>query len=91
MTEQQWQALKDRLPVGTRVRGVVARVAPFGVFVTLAHTENCLLPVTHFEDGPRVFQLSDYPAVGSEIEVVVVAHADHNQQIRLSARASDRN
>lgn len=90
VTKQQWEETKKCLPVGTRVRGVVIRVEPFGVFVELAES-NALaaLLVTHFEDGERSFDIEEYPQVGDTLEAVVVDLAEHNMQVRLSTRSSD--
>jgi ribosomal protein S1 len=87
---QRWCKIKEILPLGSQVRGVVTRVEPFGVLVKLASTDiTGVLLVTHFEDGERAFQLHEYPQVGEVLEAVVVDHCEHNMQVRLSTRASD--
>lgn len=84
-----WQAAKVRFPIGAIVHGSVIRVEAFGVFVALP---GCGVPavllVTEFEDGPRGFEIDEYPQVGSPVTAVVVDHAEHSPQLRLSTKAS---
>jgi len=88
-TPSQWNDAKERYRVGALVRGRVVRVEAFGVFVDLDCPAIGLLLVTHFEDGPRGFNIDEYPPVGASIDAVVVHHEESNMQIRLSSRASD--
>ncbi|MCE9578743.1 MAG: S1 RNA-binding domain-containing protein [Deltaproteobacteria bacterium] len=67
----------------------MVRVEAFGVFVDLDCPAIGLLLVTHFEDGPRGFNIGEYPPVGASIDAVVVHHEAATMQIRLSTRASD--
>ena len=88
-SEDAWPEAKSKFPVGPTVLGTVARVEPFGVFVDIPGCGvRALLEVPEFEDGPRAFDLGDYPQVGAAIRAVVVDHVEHNQQLRLSTIAS---
>ena len=90
VTKQRWEETKQRLPVGTRVHGVVTRVEPFGVFVELTEKDLvAVLLVTHFDDGERSFDIEEYPQIGDTLEGVVVDLAEDNMQVRLSTRPSD--
>jgi small subunit ribosomal protein S1 len=65
-----WDTVKERYPVGSRHKGKVARLQPFGAFIELepgvdglVHTADLSLkPITHPEEVVKV---------GDEIEVVV--------------------
>ena len=86
-TDEQWEAIKTRLPVGRLVEGTVVARQPFGAFIdlggALALMELPSLPGagTRRFDGP-----DDYPDVGSVLRGYVVGHRDSNRQVRLVSR-----
>ena len=84
-----WDEAKKRFPVGARVRGVVIRHLPFGIFVDLGDPVALgLVQITDFVDaGPMTPEL--YPAVGASIEAVVLGHTgDGRKQVWLGMKPS---
>ncbi|MCA9690042.1 MAG: S1 RNA-binding domain-containing protein [Myxococcales bacterium] len=87
---EKWIAQKSKRPIGTLVRGVVLKVAPFGVFVDVDGFEfSAVLLVTHFEDDGEGRAMDEYPQVGEVVSAVVVGFVEDTKQVRLSTRASD--
>jgi hypothetical protein len=57
-----WDEAKQRFPVGTRVRGIVTRHCPFGVFVDLGDPDATgLIQIVDFLDEGRMTP-DQYPA-----------------------------
>ncbi len=86
--ELSWEELKASLKVGTRLQGVVARHAAFGVFVDLPGLQwEGLIQITDFRDEARMTP-GEYPAVGDAVETVVLGFKETGQQIWLGMKPS---
>jgi ribosomal protein S1 len=79
------------LPRGSRVKGRVVSVHPFGVFVDIGLDPRIpvLLEIIHFkirEERPRhrIHLPEDYPYVGDEIEARILAYSMKPHDIRLT-------
>ncbi|HLO49140.1 MAG TPA: S1 RNA-binding domain-containing protein, partial [Kamptonema sp.] len=89
--EQSWDEIKEDLKVGTKLKGVVAKHWPFGIFVTLPWIKFMgLVELPNFKDEGDMTP-SDYPVVGSSVDVVVLAFKETGQQIWLDMRPSQLN
>jgi ribosomal protein S1 len=84
-----WEEAKQRFPVGRRVRGVVTRHCPFGIFIDLDDPVALgLVQVTDFLDEGRMTP-EQYPPVGTSVEAVVLGHTDERRkQVWLSMKPS---
>ncbi|GAA2410971.1 hypothetical protein GCM10010420_44760 [Streptomyces glaucosporus] len=80
-----WDAVKRRLPLGRRVRGVVEVRRPFGFFVNLREAPGiaAIVDVISYCPDGEVADPVDWPTEGEEIEAVVSDHRDLYHQIRL--------
>jgi len=91
MNTQSWDEIKDFLKVGTKLKGVVTKHFPFGIFVALPGIKfTGLVQIPDFKDEGHMTP-SDYPAVGSSVDVVVLAFKETGQQIWLSMKPSQLN
>lgn len=85
---QSWNEIKDSLQVGTKLRGVVTKHYNFGIFVALPEIKFIgLVEISDFKDE-GVMTHSEYPAVGSSVDVVVLGFKEPGQQIWLSMKPS---
>jgi small subunit ribosomal protein S1 len=82
-----WEGAAQRWTPGTRVPGVVARIADFGAFVTLEPGIDGLVHVSEIA-GHRVERVKDALAVGQQIEAVILAVDPKKRRISLSIRAA---
>jgi ribosomal protein S1 len=84
-----WEEAKNRFPVGTRVRGILAQHMPFGIFVDLGDSEIIgLVQIVDFLDEGRMTP-ERYPPIGASIEAVVLGHTDdRRKQVWLSMKPS---
>ncbi|HVP15069.1 MAG TPA: S1 RNA-binding domain-containing protein [Terriglobales bacterium] len=84
-TPDPWQGIETRFTPGMRVRGVVARLADFGAFVTLAPGIDGLVHVSE-ASAQRVAHVKEVLAPGQEIEAAVLAVDPAKKRISLSIR-----
>ncbi len=86
-TDEQWDDIRARTPVGSLVEGIVVARQPFGAFIDLAGALALMeLPALPGADRKRFDGPDDYPAVGSTLRGYVVGHTQNNRQVRLSSR-----
>jgi len=86
-TPDPWSGIEQRFAPGARVRGVVARLADFGAFVTLAPGIDGLVHVSEAA-GRRLNHVREALQVGQEIEAVILAVEPSKRRIGLSIRAA---
>jgi len=83
-----WEEIKNSLKPGTKLEGVVTHHFGFGIFVVLPGIEfTGLVTLPDFKDEGNVTRC-DYPAIGSSVNVVVLAFKEMGQHIWLSMRPS---
>ncbi len=68
-----WMLIREKFPVGTRVRGAVKNIASFGVFVVL-DAENGLEGLVHLSDlsWTPLSKVGNLYAPGQEVEALVL-------------------
>ncbi len=78
---QSWNEIKYFLKLGTKFRGTVTKHFPFGIFVALPEIKfTGVVQITDFKDE-GIITPSEYPAVGSFVDVVVLGFKETGQQI----------
>jgi small subunit ribosomal protein S1 len=82
-----WNGIQSRIAPGMRLKGVVARLADFGAFVTLEPGIDGLVHVS--EIAPvHVAKVKDAVAVGETVEAIVLAVDPVKKRISLSIKAA---
>jgi hypothetical protein len=82
--EREWAAVKQRLPVGQSVTGVVVARAHFGAWVDLGVGFPGLLEAIDITGmTPGRYRAGDWCPVGSEVTAFVGGFLDDGHQIRL--------
>jgi len=81
-----WDNIEQRYPVGSRVRGKVVSVVPYGAFVELEPGVEGLVHVTELSWTKRITKASDVLKVGQEIEAIVLEVNKDEQKIALGVR-----
>ena len=90
-TENPWNTIQDRFPVGSRVSGKVVNLAAYGAFVEIAPGIEGLVHISEFSWTKRVARASDMLSVGDEVQVVVLSVDVENQKIALGIRQTQEN
>lgn len=86
-----WDDIDARYPVGSRLRGKVVNLAPYGAFVELEPGIEGLVHVSEFSWTKRIARASDVLSVGDEVDVVVLNIDTQNQKIALGIRQTEAN
>ncbi|MCX4287227.1 MAG: S1 RNA-binding domain-containing protein, partial [Clostridia bacterium] len=83
---QPWQLAEEKFPVGTVVKGKVARIMPFGAFIELDKNIDGLLHVSNVS-WEWLDDINKALKVGDEIEVEVLEFDGENKRITLSRKS----
>jgi small subunit ribosomal protein S1 len=81
-----WHAIAKKYPVGSKVKGEVASVPDFGVFVRLEEGVEGLIHVSQLSTE-RVDKPSSLFKVGDTVEAEVINAEPHERKLGLSIRA----
>ena len=79
-----WGVVAEKYPVGEKVNGTIARLAPFGAFVTLEPGVDGLVHISNLGAGRRIQHPKDVVAVGQQVEVYVLAVDPQSRKLSLS-------
>lgn len=90
-TPNPWDAIESKYPVGSRLRGTVVNLVPYGAFVELEKGVEGLVHVSELSWTKRVARASDVLALGDEVDVVVLNINKEEQKIALGVRQTAEN
>jgi len=83
MTEDPWVKIAEKFPVGTRTKGLVKNLTPFGVFVELSEGIGGMIHVSDLSWVKRYNHPSEFTKTGAELEVVVLDIDNDNRKLTL--------
>lgn len=79
-----WLTISDRYPEGSRVNGVIVRLAPFGAFVNIEPGIDGLIHISNFGTGRRINHPKEVVEIGQSVEAYVISMDAANRKISLS-------
>ncbi len=91
LTPSPWDAVEDRYPVGSRVKGSVVNIMSYGAFVKLEEGLEGLVHISEMSWTRRINHPSEMVSVGDEIEVVVLEIDKEKQEISLGMKQAEAN
>jgi len=91
MDKNPWQALDSAVQVGTRVKGKVASITDYGVFVEVQKGVEGLIHISEISWTDRISNLQDRFTVAQEIEALVVSLDVDNRRMSLSIKQLEKN
>lgn len=86
-----WENVETRFPVGSRLRGRVVNLVPYGAFIELEEGVEGLVHVSEMSWTKRIARASDLLSVDEEIDVVVLSINKDGQKIALGMRQTEEN
>ena len=86
-----WDNIEAKFPIGTKVKGKVVSLVPYGAFVQLEPGVEGLVHVTELSWTKRVAKPSDVLKQDQELEAVVLGINRDEQKISLGVRQLDSN
>lgn len=90
-TSNPWADIETKFPVGSRLRGKVVNLVPYGAFVELEEGVEGLVHVSEISWTKRIARASDVLAVGEEVDIVVLSINKEEQKIALGIRQTEEN
>ncbi|MBN1807433.1 MAG: 30S ribosomal protein S1 [Planctomycetes bacterium] len=86
LTPNPWSDIRRRYPIGTRVKGVVVNLVPYGAFVKLEDGVEGLVHVSEMSWTKQVSHPSEIVQPNQEVEVVVLEIDEERQEISLGMK-----
>ena len=91
MTDNPWEDIEGRFPIGTQVKGRVTKLLPYGAFIEIEQGVEGLVHVSELSWVKRITRPSDVLEMGQEIEAVVLGISIEEQKISLGVRQLEAN
>jgi small subunit ribosomal protein S1 len=86
-----WDNIEAKYPLGSKVRGKIVNLVPYGAFVEVEPGVEGLVHVTELSWTKRIAKPSDVLKVGQDIEAVVLGINREEQKISLGIRQLETN
>ncbi len=91
ISRNPWDDIERKYPVGSRVKGKVVNLVPYGAFVEIEEGVEGMVHVSEMSWTKRVAKASDALSVGQEVEAVVLNVNRDEQKISLGIRQTEAN
>jgi len=86
-----WDDIETKYPIGSKLRGRVVNLVPYGAFVELEPGVEGLVHVTELSWTKRIAKPSDVLKQGEDVEAIVLGINREEQKISLGIRQLDAN
>jgi small subunit ribosomal protein S1 len=86
-----WDTIEEKYPVGTKIKGKVVNLVPYGAFIEIEPGVEGLVHVTELSWTKRIAKASDVLKAGEEVEAVVLGINRAEQKISLGIRQLEAN
>jgi len=83
LTEDPWLKIAEKFPVGTKTKGVVKNITPYGVFVELADGIGGMVHISDLSWTKRFNHPTEFTKVGNTLDVVVLDIDNDNRKLTL--------
>ena len=90
-TADPWSDLENRFPVGTRLKGKIVNILPYGVFVELDKGIEGLVHISEISWQRRNIVTQEMFSIGETLEVQILNIDRENRRISLSIRQLESN
>ncbi|HXB95812.1 MAG TPA: S1 RNA-binding domain-containing protein, partial [Puia sp.] len=83
LSEDPWNTIEIKFPVGSRHNGLVKNITPYGVFVELAPGIGGMIHISDLSWLKRFNHPSEYTKVGQHIDVMILGIDKDNRKLQL--------
>jgi len=91
LTQDPWNEIEDRYPVGSRYTGTVKNLTQYGVFVELEPGIGGMIHISDLSWTKRYTHPSEYTKAGSSIDVIILDIDKENRKISLGHKQLEEN
>lgn len=89
LEKSPWDDAMDRFPVGSKFKGTVVRLQPFGAFVEIDKGLEGLVHISELGAKKRIHHPRDVVAVGDEVLATILRVDPGNQRLALTLKDAD--
>ena len=90
-TENPWENVEEKYPVGSKVKGRIVNIMPYGAFMEIENGVEGLIHVSEMSWTKRITKAGDILSVGEEVEAVVLDIKKDQKKISLGLRQIEGN
>jgi len=83
MTEDPWNTIETKYPEGSRHKGLVKNITPYGVFVELSPGIGGMIHISDLSWLKRFNNPNEYTKVGNDIDVIIMSIDKENRKLQL--------
>lgn len=83
MTEDPWNTIETKFPEGSKHKGLVKNITPYGVFVELSPGIGGMIHISDLSWLKRFNNPNEYTKVGESIDVIIMSIDKDNRKLQL--------
>ncbi|MBA2249194.1 MAG: 30S ribosomal protein S1 [Chitinophagaceae bacterium] len=83
MSQDPWSTIEEKYPEGSRHKGLVKNITPYGVFVELSPGIGGMIHISDLSWLKRFNNPNEYTKTGNEIDVVIMSIDKENRKLQL--------
>lgn len=83
MTEDPWNSIETKYPEGSKHKGLVKNITPYGVFVELSPGIGGMIHISDLSWLKRFNNPNEYTKVGENIDVIIMSIDKENRKLQL--------
>ncbi|PDH29904.1 MAG: 30S ribosomal protein S1 [Puniceicoccaceae bacterium MED-G30] len=91
LSDNPWERIEEKYPVGTTINGKVVNLVPYGAFVEIEEGVEGLVHVTELSWTKRISKPGEVLRIGEEIQAVILGIQKDEQKISLGVRQLEEN
>jgi len=88
-TPSPWAGIDEKYPAGSKIKGKVVNIVPYGAFIELEKGVEGLIHISEFSWTRRISHPSEMLAIGDIVEAVVLNLDSKNQKIALGIKQTE--
>jgi len=86
-----WAEVEKKYPIGSKIKGEVVNIMPYGAFVKLEDGIEGLVHISEMSWTRRISHPSDLVQIGDQVDVVVLDINQEKQEISLGMKQTETN
>ncbi len=83
LSEDPWSTIETKFPAGSKHKGLVKNITPYGVFIELEPGIGGMIHISDLSWLKRYNHPSDYTKVGEHIDVIILSIDKDNRKLQL--------
>ncbi len=91
LTEDPWNKLEDKFPIGSKHSGEVKNLTPYGVFVELEEGIGGMVHISDLSWTKRYSHPSEFTKVGENIDIVILEIDKESRKLALGHKQIEEN